>query len=58
MHQIEDVNTSELTAQDWVNDLVLYLKDVIGMNDKQVTQEIKTRFPYLWEAYKVNVRLR
>ena len=55
MHQTEDVDTSELTAQDWLADLVPYLKDVIGMNDKQVTQEIKTRFPDLWEAYQLSV---
>lgn len=47
--EIKNVDMSHYTKEMWFDEIKDYLKDVIGMNEKQVKIEFYKRFPDLLE---------
>ena len=46
-HEIEDVDMSDYTNEQWFDELQAYLTDVMGMNKAQLKAEFDKRFPDL-----------
>lgn len=45
--ELEDVDMSAYTDQQWFDELYAYLRDTMSMTDAQIKQEFETRFPEL-----------
>lgn len=46
-YNLTEVDTSQITNEQWYRDIKLYLEDVMGMNPQQVRTEFIKRFPEL-----------
>lgn len=46
-HDIKNVDMSGYTNEQWFNELLAYLTDVMGMNKAQLKAEFDKRFPDL-----------
>tara|TARA_R100000544_G_C2206933_1_gene49824 strand:+ start:303 stop:476 length:174 start_codon:yes stop_codon:yes gene_type:complete len=48
--EAEEIDMSHYTKERWFNEIYIYLKDVMSMNDEQIKQEFETRFSDLLEG--------